>query len=75
MNRRAPLSIQGRRRLKFGPGTRIVGRQASPAEYRARRGTVIEYLGASLYRVKFDDEERKECVLSQWLELNEKSPW
>ena len=75
INRRAPVSIRGKKRIKFGPGARIVGSQGGPPEYRSRRGTVIEYLGASLYRVKFDDKEQKECVLSQWLELNEKFPW
>jgi hypothetical protein len=75
MSRRVPLTIRGKRRTKFGPGTRIVGRREGPPEYRSRSGTVIEYLGASLYRVKFDDKEQKECVQSQWIELNEKFPW
>src|SRR2546428_4816994 len=75
MSIRAPFSIRERRRLKFAPGARIVGRQEGPPEYRSRGGTVIEYLGASLYRVKFDDKEQQECVLSQWLELNEEFPW
>jgi hypothetical protein len=75
MSRRPQFSIREKRRLKFAPGARIVGRQRGPTEYRSRMGIVIEYLGASLYRVKFDDKEQKECVLSQWLELNEKFPW
>lgn len=65
---RAPLTIWGSR-VKFALRARIVGRQGGPPEYRSRRGTVMEYLGASLYRVKFDDKEHAECVLSQWLEL------
>lgn len=65
------LIAQGKR-LKFAPGTRIVGKQNGPSEYRSRLGKVIEYLGASLYRIKFDDTEQKEYVLSQWLEAERK---
>jgi hypothetical protein len=61
------------RKLKFAPGARIVGMQHGPLEYRARAGTVIEYLGLSQYRVKFDDIEQKEYLLSQWLEVSEGS--
>jgi hypothetical protein len=57
------------KRLKFAPGARIIGRQDGPPEYRCRVGTVVEYLGASLYKVKFDDNAHKDYVLSQWLEL------
>jgi len=57
------------KRLKFAPGARIVGRQDGPLEYRSRVGTVVEYLGASLYKLKFDDKAHEDCVLSQWLEL------
>ena len=70
----AQFNIPGKRRLKFAPGARIVGRLGGPAEYRSRKGTVIEYLGSSLYRVKLDDKKHWECVLSQWFELNEKFP-
>jgi hypothetical protein len=66
------LIAQGKR-LKFAPGARIVGKQDGPPEYRSRVGTVVEYLGASLYRIKFDDKGQKEYVLSQWLELKEAS--
>jgi hypothetical protein len=57
------------KRLKFAPGVRIIGRQDGPPEYRSRVGTVVEYSGASLYKVKFDDNALKDYVLSQWLEL------
>ena len=57
------------KRLKFAPGARIVGKRDGPPEYRLRVGTVVEYLGASLYRIKFDDKGQKEFVLSHWLEL------
>ena len=67
------LIAQGKK-LKFAPGARIVGKQDAPHEYRSRVGKVIEYLGASLYQIKFDDTEQKEYVLSQWLELNDKCP-
>jgi hypothetical protein len=75
MSRGAQFNIPGRRRIKFAPGARIIGRKGGPSEYRSRSGTVIEYLGSSLYRVEFDDKKQKECVLSQWFELNEKLPW
>src|SRR2546427_700732 len=48
MSIRAPFSIRERRRLKFAPGARIVGRQEGPPEYRSRGGTVIEYLARDL---------------------------
>ena len=74
MSTTAQFRIPGKRKLKFAPGTRIAGRQGGPAEYRSRKGTVIEYLGSSLYRVKFDDNQHWECVLSQWFEMDEKVP-
>jgi hypothetical protein len=74
MSTAAQFRVPGKRRLKFAPGARIVGRQGGPAEYRSRSGTVIEYLGSSLYRVMFDDEKDWECVLSQWFEIDEKLP-
>ena len=64
------LTAQGKR-LKFTRGVRIVGKRDAPLEYRSRLGTVIEYSGVSLYQIKFDDQEQKEYVLSQWLELAE----
>jgi hypothetical protein len=71
MRHRAGFSIWSRKRTKFLPGTRIVGRHEAPSEYRSRQGTVIEYIGASLYRIKFDDQEERECVLSVWIELQD----
>jgi hypothetical protein len=65
-----PFIVQ-RKKLKFAPGMRIMGKQDGPLEYRWRVGTVVEYLGTSLYQIKFDDTDQKECVLSQFLELDE----
>jgi hypothetical protein len=62
------------RRLKFALGSRVVGNPQGPAEYRGRLGTVIEYLGHSQYRIKFDDAERKEFLLSQWVDAAEGAP-
>ena len=59
----------GGKRLKFSPGSRVIGTCDGPEEYRGRCGTVIEYLGGSQYRIRFDDDGEPECVLSQWLEL------
>ena len=66
--------MQGKK-LKFAPGARIVGKREGPLEYRSRTGTVIRYVGASLYDIEFDDNKQNECVLSQWLKLDEELRW
>jgi hypothetical protein len=63
-----------RRKLKFARGSRIVGNQQGPLEYRGRLGTVIEYLGGSQYRIEFDDAKRQEFVMSQWVDVAEGAP-
>lgn len=58
------------KKIKFARGSRIIGKQVSPAEYRGRIGTVIEYLGSSQYRIGFDDAGRRHNLVdTQWLEL------
>ena len=68
----SPFCARGRK-LKFAPGARIVRNATWPSRVPGARGTVIEYLGVSQYRVKFDDIEQEEYLLSKWLEVSEGS--